>query len=185
MECTGDANLARELRFTMSRAFIKEQDGDSPDDALPEISVSAGPNYVTPEGLSDLQSRLAAAQAAVDQLRAAGDSGAAKSALARARADVRRLQRRLDAAVLVKTDALEAGEIALGMQATIEYANGNRQAFTIVGEDEADPVNSLVSWASPLGEALIGRREGDVVTWHRPAGDVEVKIVAVSPRPVL
>jgi transcription elongation GreA/GreB family factor len=32
-----------------------------------------------------------------------------------------------------------------------------------VGEDEADPTAGLLSWTSPVGSALIGRRTGDVV----------------------
>jgi transcription elongation factor GreB len=164
----------------MSRAFVKEPDGDSPGDDLPESPVSSGPNYVTPKGLADLRARLAMAQSLVERLFAGDAKPAAKSALNRARADVRRLQRRLDAAVLVKTEETEGGEVALGVRVTIEYPDGRRQSYTIVGEDEADPVNGLVSWASPLGKALLGKREGDAVLWLRPAGDVEVKIVGVS-----
>jgi transcription elongation factor GreB len=166
----------------MSRAFVKEQDGDAPDDGLPESPVSSGPNYVTREGLADLQSRLAAAQSDIERLRESQGKLASKSALSRARAEVRRLQRRLDAAVLVTSEAPD-GEISLGMHVTIEHLDGSRQTFAIVGEDEADPLGGLVSWKSPLGEALLGKREGDVATWHRPAGDLDVKIISASPRP--
>jgi transcription elongation factor GreB len=166
--------------ISMSRAFVKEPDGDSPDDGLPESPVSPGPNYVTPKGLADLQAKLAAAQALVEQPFGGDGKPGAKSALARARADVRRLQRRLDSAILVDSGASEGGEVALGMQVTIEFPDGRRQTFTIVGEDEADPVNGLVSWASPLGKALLGKLEGDAVLWARPAGDVEVKIVGIA-----
>jgi transcription elongation factor GreB len=164
----------------MSRAFVKEHDGDSPEDDLPESHVSSGPNYVTPQGLADLQARLAAAQSLVEQLFGSEGKAAAKSALARARADVRRLQRRLDAAVLVEAGASEHGEVALGNRVTIEFADSSRQSFTVVGEDEADPVNGFVSWASPLGKALLGKREGDIAMWVRPAGDIEIRIVGVS-----
>jgi transcription elongation factor GreB len=166
--------------ISMSRAFVKEPDGDSPDDGLPESPVSTGPNYVTPKGLADLRARLAAAQKLLEQpFDGAGKPGA-KSTLARARADVRRLQRRLDSAILIDSGASEGGEVALGMRVTIEYPDGRRQPFTIVGEDEADPVNGLVSWASPLGKALLGKREGDAAVWVRPAGDIELKIVGIA-----
>ena len=167
----------------MSRAFVKEHDGDSPDDELPESPVPSGPNFVTPAGLADLQARLAQAQSDVERLRAGDAKESRKPALARARADVRRWQRRLDAAVLVKAGSGDNGEIAIGMQATIELPDGNRQTFAIVGEDEADPVNGLVSWASPLGEALLGKRAGDTALWRRPAGDVAIRIVSASVRP--
>ncbi len=164
----------------MSRAFVKEPDGDAPGDDLPDSPVSTGPNYVTPKGLADLQARLAAAQSLVERLLGGDGKPAAKSALARARADVRRVQRRLDAAVLVEADANDRGEVALGTRVTIEYPDARRQTFTIVGEDEADPVNGLVSWASPLGKALLGKFAGDSTVWLRPAGDIEVKLIDVS-----
>jgi transcription elongation factor GreB len=166
----------------MSRAFVKEHDGDSPDDELPEPPGRSGPNFVTPAGLADLQARLAQAQSDVERLRAGEAKGTAKAALARARADVRRWQRRLDAAVVVNAEPNDDGEIAIGMQATIEHPDGKRQTFAIVGEDEADPVNGLVSWMSPLGEALLGKRAGEVAIWRRPAGDVEITIVSASAR---
>ena len=163
----------------MSRAFVKEPDGDSPGDDLPESPVSSGPNYVTPKGLADLRASLATAQSLVERLFGGDRKPAEKSALARARADVRRLQRKLDAAVLVEPTPNDAGKIAIGMRVTIEDPDARRQTFTIVGEDEADPIHGLVSWTSPLGKALLGKREGESAMWLRPAGDVEIKIVDV------
>src|ERR1700682_925477 len=171
---------AERMQISMSRAFVKEHDGDTPGDDLPESPVTSGPNYVTPKGLADLEARLAAAQTLVERLFDGDGKPAAKSALARARADVRRLQRRLDSPVLLDPDARDRGEVALGSLVTIEYPDGRRQSFTIVGEDEADPVNGLVSWASPLGKALLGKRDGESAMWVRPAGDVEIKVVAIS-----
>jgi transcription elongation factor GreB len=167
----------REYCAVMSRAFVKEQDGDTPDDGLPELPVSSAPNHVTPEGLADLQARLAAALADVDALRSSAEKASAKSALTRAKADVRRLQRRLDTAVLIKPDAGGDDAVTLGARVTIEHSDGKCQTYTIVGEDQADPVNGLVSWTSPLGEALLGKRSGERTTWRRPAGEIEITIV--------
>ena len=50
----------------------------------------------------------------------------------------------------------------------------------IVGDDEADASAGEISWASPLARALIGAREGDVVTWRRPAGDAQIEIVRIG-----
>jgi transcription elongation factor GreB len=49
-----------------------------------------------------------------------------------------------------------------------------------VGADEFDVARGLLSVDSPMGRALLGRREGDVVTVQRPAGATEVTIVAVG-----
>ena len=47
----------------MSRAFVKEGDGDL--DPLPDLPISPQPNYVTPRGLAALQTRLLAVQSCV------------------------------------------------------------------------------------------------------------------------
>ena len=48
------------------------------------------------------------------------------------------------------------------------------------GEDEADPNNGLISYVSPLAEALLDRRVGTTVRWHRPAGDRQLTIEAID-----
>ena len=47
----------------MSRAFIKEPDGDEVADDLPERKISSHPNYVTPRGQQLLQEQLQQAEA--------------------------------------------------------------------------------------------------------------------------
>ncbi len=54
------------------------------------------------------------------------------------------------------------------------------RSFAIVGEDEADAAAGKVSWVSPLARALLGSSVGDIVTWRRPTGDVELEIVAID-----
>ena len=48
--------------------------------------------------------------------------------------------------------------------------------YRIVGEDEADVKNNLISVGSPIARALIGKEEGDVVTVKAPGGDIEYEI---------
>ncbi len=50
----------------------------------------------------------------------------------------------------------------------------------LVGAFEADPSNDLISIASPLGEALVGRSKGDEVEVHAPAGVTRYRIQSVS-----
>ena len=45
----------------------------------------------------------------------------------------------------------------------VEMADGTRRSFRLVGEDEADPANGLVSWVAPLGKALTGKAVGDEI----------------------
>ena len=46
-------------------------------------------------------------------------------------------------------------------------------------EDEAEAAEGKVSWVSPLARAVAGARVGDNVVWRRPAGEVELTIVAI------
>jgi transcription elongation factor GreB len=55
-----------------------------------------------------------------------------------------------------------------------------RRTYRIVGEDEIDSKGGSISWKSPIGRALLGKKIGDVVTVQRPAGDLELEIVGVK-----
>ena len=63
---------------------------------------------------------------------------------------------------------------------TVEDADGQRQNFAMVGEDEADPQAGRLSYVSPLARALDGAVVGDLITWKRPAGDQELEVVAIQ-----
>lgn len=52
--------------------------------------------------------------------------------------------------------------------------------YTIVGPAEASPSNGMISFASPLGRALIGHRQGDDVVVSAPGGVYTVKILEIS-----
>ena len=50
------------------------------------------------------------------------------------------------------------------MRVTLQYEDGAERSYTLVGEDEADPAQGLISWISPIAQALIGASVGDEVT---------------------
>jgi len=57
--------------------------------------------------------------------------------------------------------------------------SGEEHTITIVGMDEADPLNGKISWISPVARALIKAREGDTVTLQTPAGPDELDVLEV------
>ena len=65
---------------------------------------------------------------------------------------------------------------AFGHQVMFSRDDGRRQAFRIVGEDEADPRNGSISYVSPVARALIGKAPGDVVL----VGDHEIEILSIE-----
>lgn len=52
--------------------------------------------------------------------------------------------------------------------------------YKIVGSQEADPMNGVISEDSPFGRALLGKSEGDEVVVEAPAGSVEYKLLKVE-----
>ena len=82
----------------MSRAFVKEGDGAL--DPLPDLPLSAHPNYVTKRGLADLQDRLRQAQARLADLKVRAER-LDKLPEAAAERDIRYLAARLRSAIPV------------------------------------------------------------------------------------
>jgi len=160
----------------MSRAFVKEPDGDQADDDLPERPQSEHPNYITPVGLEALQSRAESLRARQRELAAAGDELSAKTELKSVRAELRWLDKRIQSAIPVDTASADRDSVRFGATVRLLDAQGASHAFTIVGEDEMDVARGRISWVSPLGRELLNRRAGDVVRWQRPAGDLELEI---------
>lgn len=161
----------------MSRAFVKESDGD--DDALPERPLPPHANYVTAGGLAQLQARVRDLVACCDVLRpvAADDSGARHNLRALER-DLRYFRAQLERAERVAA-APQHDRVHFGARVTIADEDGKEQTVRLVGDDEADAAKGDISWASPLGRALIGARVGDVVTWRRPVGAMPIEILRV------
>ncbi|MGH8080085.1 MAG: GreA/GreB family elongation factor [Lysobacter sp.] len=162
----------------MSRAFVKEGDGDENPGDLPELPVSEHPNYVTPRGMSLLRSRLDEAGRRV----AALDPEAAGSKPERAhiQREMRWLQARILGAITIAPERQPADRIAFGARVELVDGEGREYRYRIVGEDEADPEHGLISWVSPLARALHGARVGDNAVWKRPAGDLDIEVLAIE-----
>jgi transcription elongation GreA/GreB family factor len=164
----------------MSRAFVKEPEGDQPGDAPLERPQSGHPNYITPRGLEELNDRFEALRRRARELEGAVDELPAKSELASVQAELRFLEKRIQAAIPVDASMQDGDEIRFGATVDVQDEEGGRHLFTIVGEDEADPERGLISWVSPLGRALLSRRVGDAVRWQRPVGDLELEILSFN-----
>ena len=54
--------------------------------------------------------------------------------------------------------------VRFGMTVTIEDEDGTSRVWTIVGEDESDAAHGKISHASPMAQALFGKKVGDVAT---------------------
>ena len=154
----------------MSVAFTKETDGEVFDD-LPDRPVSPHRNLVTAEGLEMIDAEITRLHAEMTHAQEEGD----RSATARANRDLRYWQARRASAELVPPMP-DRSKVHFGSAVTIQYEDGRKTKFRIVGEDEADPAKGTISYVSPMGRALTSKEVGDVVE----AGPNEVEIVAID-----
>ncbi len=166
----------------MSRAFVKEQDGDVPEEGLPERQISDHPNYVTPAGLRQLEQRVGELEERrLALLTAAEEEGSlAEEQLAYVDRDLTYFTKRLETAILVEPKGQPRRMVKFGAAVMVTEPDGTSRTFTIVGEDEADPNAGKISYVSPLAEALLDARVGAKVRWRRPKGDRDLTIEAVD-----
>ncbi len=68
--------------------------------------------------------------------------------------------------------------VQIGSTVKVEGADG-AESFTIVGSTEASPRDGKISNESPVGRALLGKRKGESVVVHVPAGDFSYKILEI------
>jgi transcription elongation factor GreB len=164
----------------MSRGFIKEDDLEHAGTDLPERPVSGQPNYVTPVGLRQLEAETARLEKLRSELSPQKEDPFVQQQLGMVERDLRYFQARLEQAILVEVAEGEKDTVVFGTAVQMEDEEGVLHTFTIVGEDEADIAAHKVSWASPLAKALLGHRVGDNVVWRRPAGDMNLEIIAIN-----
>jgi transcription elongation GreA/GreB family factor len=145
----------------MSRAFVKESAESAPP---PERMVEDGPNLVTPEGAAQIVAHVVRLEAALKS----ESNVLLRETLER---DLRYWSSRQASAQIVVLP--KDGAVAFGSRVTLSR-NGRQQIFRIVGVDEADPPRGLVSFRSPLAEAIIGARDGEIVEADKPLGEITI-----------
>ncbi len=115
-------------------------------------------------------------------LRENAEYHAAKEQQGLAEARIRDIEGKLSLAHIIDVEKVNAaGKVVFG--ATVHLVNVEDDAekqYQIVGEDEADIKQGLVSIGSPLARALIGKWEGDTIDVAAPKGRQTYEIVGVE-----
>jgi transcription elongation factor GreA len=127
--------------------------------------------------LDDRKKFLSARPEAVEHLRRAREMGdlsengyykASRQQLSFLDSRIRRIERLIKLAKIIQPVRVKLSD------GKIEYD------YQIVGEYESDPVKHTISEQSPLGRAIIGKKAGDMVEVHTPAGIKKYTILSVS-----
>ncbi|MEH6567557.1 MAG: transcription elongation factor GreA [Halioglobus sp.] len=85
------------------------------------------------------------------------------------------------AQIIDVTQIPKTGKVIFGT--TVDLVNVDTEetvTYRIVGQDEADVKQNLISVGSPIARAMIGKQEGDVVVVRAPGGEIEYEIDQVQ-----
>jgi transcription elongation factor GreB len=174
----------------MRKGFTRRPKAEQP-------APSHGKNYITPGGIERLVAErhflLTKDRPAVVEVVAWAASNGDRSENADYQYSKRRLRqidgrvrfltKRIEAAEVVDPEAPRTGQRATKtfFGATVRYANatGTERTVSIVGTDEVNLDRNHISWASPLGRALMGASEDDEVLLHAPGGTETLTILEV------
>lgn len=152
------------------------------------------PNYITPQGheklLAEMEQLLRVERPKV--VREVADAAAqgdrsenaeyiyGKRRLREIDSRLRFLDGRLKNAEVVDPKKQSGTKVIFGAIVDVEDENGLQKSWQLVGEDESDPPNGKISWRSPIGRLMLGKRAESTFTFKRPDGNsIEYTILAV------
>lgn len=91
---------------------------------------------------------------------------------------IQKIESVLKTAVVIEKTASDV--VALSSCVVVQKTGTEPQEFCLVGAEEADMAVGKLSFKSPLGEALFGKKKGDTVTIATPKGEVQYTIIDIK-----
>jgi transcription elongation factor GreA len=90
------------------------------------------------------------------------------------------LEKMLRNAKVIEHVEKDSNVVHIGARISLkDMEHGDEYEYTIVGSAEADPTKNRISFESPVGKAIMGKKEGEIVEINVPAGKVKFKILSV------
>ena len=108
---------------------------------------------------------------------------AAKDKEAQVNGRINEIEQMLNTATFVDESKASLDTVNIGCRVKVydmEYEEEDE--YTIVGFTEADPMKLFISSESPIGEALLGARVGDIVKANTPGGVIQLKVLEIGRR---
>jgi transcription elongation factor GreA len=161
--------------------------------ASSNAGTAAAPTHLTAEGLVGLEVELEELTThrrpeVIARIRAARELGdlsenadyeAARKEQSFLEGRILQLQQMIKSAQIFEGSREEGGGVRLGSTVVVETDRHGEETFTIVGSAEADAAAGRISYTSPIGHALMGRRAGETVRVQAPAGTMEFRILEI------
>ncbi|WP_028587565.1 transcription elongation factor GreA [Desulfocurvus vexinensis] len=96
-------------------------------------------------------------------------------------AQISYIESRMSKFNVIDLATLGGDRVTFGATVEIEDMDtGDVKKYTLLGPDEADHASGTISVQSPVGKALLGKREGDEITVDAPRGKIEYEILSVA-----
>ena len=154
---------------------------------MTSIPISVQGYKALEEELARLKSERPEIIQAIKEAREEGDLrenagyDAARERQGMAEARIKYIESRMALYQVIDLDKLSGDKVIFGATVELEDVDsGEAKTYTILGPDEADPGKGSISFLSPVGQALLGREEGDEVSVEIPRGRVTYEIIGIS-----
>jgi transcription elongation factor GreA len=104
----------------------------------------------------------------------------ARARLSRTEGRIVRLREKRKRVEIIATPSASGGTIAIGSRVTLATDHVKERVYEIVGPDETDPSKGRISFRSPLGVALMGKKKGDRISLKVREKEIEYRIVSID-----
>ena len=105
----------------------------------------------------------------------------ARNEQAKVEARIQELEALIENAEIIDETTMDVRSISLGSVVKLYDEDFDEEiTYSIVGSNQADPLEQKISDQSPIGRALMGKKAGDKVTVTAPAGELHFKVLEVA-----
>ena len=105
----------------------------------------------------------------------------ARNEQAKVEARIQELESLIENAEIIDESTMDVRSISLGSVVKLLDEDFDEEiTYSIVGSNQADPLEQKISDVSPIGRALMGKKAGDSVTVTAPAGELHFKVLEVT-----
>ena len=137
-------------------------------------------NYLKSTKRQEVANKIAEARSYGD-LSENSEYDIAREEQASVEAEIFDLENKLKSVEIIDTKNIKSNKVGIGCKVTIKNVKTNQVFnYTIVGDTDSDPLNGLISNASPIGAGLIGKKVNEIALIKTPAGMVQYKIEKIN-----
>jgi len=113
-------------------------------------------------------------------LRENAEYHAAREDMSMTNARISELKNTLANAQVVDESQIDTSRVAFGAKVDLQEGKGKAETWFLVGEGEDDPLDNRILTSSPMGQALLGKKLGDVVVVQAPMGAIKYTIKKIA-----